>query len=137
MSAKLIGWAIRMKEVSAIEKLVLIILADRSDKQGWSYYSQETIGEKCGVTRKTVRTALQRLESAGLIRRLGRSEGCLRTSDHIQIDAFRLGKIYPLPPAKFTHDSLLTLRCSNRRKKEEERPSHEKPILRFVAGGRQ
>jgi hypothetical protein len=66
-----------------------MILADRSDADGWSFYAQDTIASKAEVTRKTVRTALQGLEEKGFIRRLKRSYGNLRTSDHIQIS---LGK---------------------------------------------
>lgn len=79
------GWAISRKGLSTTSKLVLIILADRADKDGWSFYSQETIADIAGCTRKTARAALQALEQDDLIRRCPRSVDGMRTSDHIQI----------------------------------------------------
>jgi hypothetical protein len=84
VSAKQIGWALAQK-TGSLEKLVLIVLADRSDANGWSFMAQGTIAERCGCSRKTARTALQTLEEGGFIRRVRRSIGTLRTSDHIQI----------------------------------------------------
>lgn len=85
MSAKQLAWALTRKGIKPTERVVLLILADRSDADGWSYYAQDTIAKKAEVTRKTVRTALQTLETLGYIRRSERKIGGLRTSDHIQI----------------------------------------------------
>lgn len=79
------AWALSRKGIGPTEKLVLIILADRSDKNGWSFYGQQTIADKANVTRKTVRTALQSLEESGLIERVPWNIGNLRTSDKIRI----------------------------------------------------
>lgn len=85
MSAKQLAWAMSRKGISPVERVVLMILADRSDKNGWSYYAQETIAVKAEVSRKTARRALEDLERKGFITRAKRSIGNLRTSDHIQI----------------------------------------------------
>lgn len=85
MSAKQLVWALTRKGISPTERVVLMILADRSDADGWSFYAQETIAKKAEVTRKTARTALQALEEKGFITRGKRTVGNLRTSDHIQI----------------------------------------------------
>lgn len=85
MSAKQLTWALTRKGLKPTERVVLMILADRSDKDGWSYYAQDTIAAKAEVTRKTARAALQSLETMGFIRRSKRAVGNLRTSDHVQI----------------------------------------------------
>lgn len=53
-------------------RVVLLTIADHADLKGYCFPSQETLAEECECTRKTVRTALQALETAGLIYRARR-----------------------------------------------------------------
>lgn len=89
MSAKQLTWALTRKGATPTERVILMLLADRADADGWSYYAQATMAAKAEITRKTVRTALQALEEKGFIRRAERFVNNLRSSDHIQIS---LGK---------------------------------------------
>jgi DNA-binding transcriptional MocR family regulator len=116
VSAKQLTWALTRKGLKPTERVVLMILADRSDKDGWSYYSQETIADKAEVTRKTARAALQALEAMGFIRRSHRSVGNLRTSDHIQIS---LGKNFSQSGKKLPTIPTTPYGVSKRDKGEE------------------
>jgi biotin operon repressor len=86
MSVRQIGWAVSRKGLKTLDKLVLIILADRADKDGWSFMAQATIAKQAGASRRSVLDAMQRLSEFGLIVRVQRQRpGGGRTSDHIRI----------------------------------------------------
>jgi len=81
------GWALRRKGLSMAEKMVLVVLADRSeDGVGKSIYSHETIGKFASCSRRTVLSALAGLEEKRLIHRekRDRPDGG-RTSDLVHL----------------------------------------------------
>lgn len=81
------GWALRRKDLTMAEKMVLVVLADRSkDEVGTSVYAHDTIGDMASCSRRTVLTALAGLEQKGLISRFERyrKDGG-RTSDLVLI----------------------------------------------------
>ena len=55
-------------DLSPSEKLILSILASHSGRKGACWPAQGTIAKEAGLTRKTVWTALKRLESLGLVK---------------------------------------------------------------------
>lgn len=80
------GWALTRKTANPYAKLVLAILANRSDAGGWSYMSQTTIAKQSGLSRRTVLRMMALLEQEGHIRRMKRiTASGARTSDHVQI----------------------------------------------------
>ncbi len=71
-SAPALAWALAQSPGSAIDKLVLIALAERYDwRVKLSFPSRDWIIDWAGVDRKTVIRALRRLEAASLIRDSG------------------------------------------------------------------
>ena len=55
-------------DLSPSEKLILSILASHSGRKGACWPAQGTIAREAGLSRKTVWTALKRLESGGLVK---------------------------------------------------------------------
>lgn len=76
----------RGKGLSAKANSVLRVLADRADTKGRCFPSQETLAEDCGLSPRSVFTALKELEATGWIirARRQRKDGS-RTSDLITI----------------------------------------------------
>lgn len=69
MSFQAFAWAVTVHPGSAAEKLVLLGLADRHNTEhNYAYPSTAWLTEFSGLDRKTVITALDRLEAAKLIR---------------------------------------------------------------------
>src|SRR6185295_12173612 len=69
MANNLIDWALK-QALAAVQKLVLLVLANRADgKTHECFPSLTTIARETGLARSTVTQALGRLESLGLIRR--------------------------------------------------------------------
>ncbi len=69
MSIAAIAWAKKQRCGSGTAKAVLVAVADYADEHGRAWPSQRTIAEETEFTDKTVRTALQDLETKGLISR--------------------------------------------------------------------
>jgi DNA-binding transcriptional ArsR family regulator len=82
MSARATYWALRQCVGSPGAKLVLLVLADVSNAEGWSYYGQESLATMAELSVRTLRQHLGALEGAGLLERVRRSlaDGS-RTSD--------------------------------------------------------
>ena len=58
----------KLEGLSATEKLVLLKLADCCDDQGLNAFpNQNTIAQQCGMTDRTVREVVPKLEQRGLI----------------------------------------------------------------------
>lgn len=81
MSAEASAWALRQRAGSPATKCVLLVLADVSDQQGHSWYSQRDIAKMAECSVRTVRTHLHRLEELGLLYRIEwrRSDGSRST----------------------------------------------------------
>ena len=76
MSFKALAWAVEREVPHAADKLVLLGLADRHNEEaGAAYPSIEWLTRFGSLDRKTVITALQRLEASGLIGDTGRRTG--------------------------------------------------------------
>ena len=79
------GWAWK-QPLKGTDKLVLVALADNADDDGVCWPGQKFLAEKTGMTDRSVRTILARLEGAHLIRRSPRfrKDGS-RSSDLIEL----------------------------------------------------
>lgn len=75
MSAAARRWLSRLNVGGASQRLVLAVLADAADKNGRVNLSQTVIAQRSAQGERTVRRALDAIESAGLIRREHRSAG--------------------------------------------------------------
>lgn len=67
MSVEVSAWAWKVSGLSPSEKLVLLCLADHSDRDGVSWPSQKTIAEKTLISRKTVNQAIAKFLRLGLL----------------------------------------------------------------------
>lgn len=86
MSAAAVFRAIKHEGLSPDEKLVLIILANRSDKSGDCWPSHDWIAKACGISRRTVVRCMAALERKECIVRLSRyGKNGKRTTDHIGV----------------------------------------------------
>jgi hypothetical protein len=85
VSAKLLGWAVRLEGLTMAEKMILVVLADRSkDDIGMSFYAQSTIAKVACCSRRTAITALAGLEEKGhILRKPWATESGARTADRI------------------------------------------------------
>jgi hypothetical protein len=66
MSVNLVKWAIR-QQLTATQKLVLIVLAEHGDKDGRCYPGQELLARETSLTERAVRKAIHVLRDVGLI----------------------------------------------------------------------
>lgn len=66
MSVNLVKWAIR-QQLTATQKLVLIVLAEHGDKDGRCFPGQELLARETSLTERAVRKAIQVLREVGLI----------------------------------------------------------------------
>lgn len=86
MSFEALAWAVKQQPGRASDKLILLGLADRwNNEERAAWPSIKWLQEFSGLNRKTVITALQRLERAGMIRDTGGRVGKTRQ-----------GKVYTL-----------------------------------------
>ncbi len=86
MSFDALAWAGKAKPGSAPRKLVLLALADRHNTEdGLAWPSIKWLSEWTDLNRKTIITALQDLETAGLI-----SDSGIRVGTTKQVKAYRL-----------------------------------------------
>ena len=67
MSFRATSWAWTRNGVPAIAKMVLLCLADFADDAGECFPSQDKLAEKCGMTDRSVRTAITKLKEMHLI----------------------------------------------------------------------
>lgn len=65
-------WAHAVPVLRSSEKMLLLVLARRSDAHGCSWCSQKTLAIESGCCDRTVRKLLKNFEHRGLIRRVGR-----------------------------------------------------------------
>lgn len=103
MSVKAMAWAWAQENLSEGEKLLLMAVADHADDEGVCWPGQVGLANKCGISDRTVRTRLKKLETLGLLAREPRynAEG-KRTSDRITL-RFTTGKLChrkTLPPER-------------------------------------
>ncbi|AVO37374.1 helix-turn-helix domain-containing protein [Pukyongiella litopenaei] len=70
MSHAATNWAIKQRGISPASKLVLWHLCDRFHPDHGCFPSQATLAHDCEMSRRSVNDHLDRLENAGLIRRI-------------------------------------------------------------------
>lgn len=75
MSLDATRWAWQQKGLSPSEKLILLALADRCGADDTAYPSYQTLVDDTGLDRKTIWSALRRLEEAGIISDTGERRG--------------------------------------------------------------
>ena len=94
MSVKAINWAIE-RDLRPGPKLVLIVLANFADAEGFCYPSQATLARLTCQTERSVRSHLATLEAAGLIvrpRTQRRAYGGIFGTDSYQLQIGRLAE---------------------------------------------
>ena len=90
MSWGALAWAAKTRVERASEKLILIALCDRhNDETGFAYPSIDWLCEFSSLNRKTVISALDRLEACGLIQDSGRRVGATR---QVKVYTINVGK---------------------------------------------
>jgi len=78
MNVQGIDWALRLvKNVTPIQKLILICLADQAAPNGTCGSSQSTVAEYSGLSRETINRSLSELEKRGIIRSVQRQDRIL------------------------------------------------------------
>lgn len=86
MSFRASEWAVRRRAGSAINKAVLLVLAEAADADGVCWLSQSTVAERAECSPRAVYSALAKLTQAGLIERRRRADSRgHRTSDLITL----------------------------------------------------
>jgi hypothetical protein len=87
-----LAWAAKTRVERASEKLILIALCDRhNDETGFAYPSINWLCEFSSLNRKTVISALDRLEACGLIADSGRRVG---STKQVKVYTINVGKEY-------------------------------------------
>jgi biotin operon repressor len=86
MSVQAITWAYRQRPESALDKFLLVTLANYANELGVCWPSQATLAADMGVGERAVRAHMAALESAGYIAREKRRKGGRQTSDSIRLD---------------------------------------------------
>lgn len=90
MSWGALAWAAKTRVERASEKLILIALCDRhNDETGFAYPSINWLCEFSSLNRKTVISALDRLEACGLIEDSGRRVG---STKQVKVYTINVGK---------------------------------------------
>lgn len=85
MSLKTMLWAMDQRNLSPVEKIVLLDLAERTGESGCCWPTVGTIAERCNITSRTTTTTLHNLRSYGLIA-IQQSEGRRANTYHLQTD---------------------------------------------------
>lgn len=111
MSITALNWAGRTVTGSASRKAVLLCLANYANEQNEAYPSVETISRMTELNGKTVRLALNEMESNGLIFDTGRRRGQTQNIRvwGLNVDAETLPKTEPYQnrnPTKNGHETL-------------------------------
>lgn len=85
MSWKALNWSIGIEVSTPIERLILMLLANRADESLTCYPSLGTLVSESCAARSTVLNALSKLEDAGLIVRVAQyhQSGARRTSHYL------------------------------------------------------
>ncbi len=78
MSHKATNWAIQQRGLSPVTKLVLWYLCDRHNPDFGCFPSQDQLSADAEISRASLNTHLEKLETAGLIRRQRRVDGVTR-----------------------------------------------------------
>lgn len=61
-----LAWATK-QELPAMQKIVLVMLADHNSKSGLCFPSYDTLAKECGMTKRSVINQVEKLEAAGLL----------------------------------------------------------------------
>ena len=61
-----LAWATK-QELPAMQKIVLVMLADHNSKDGLCFPSYETLAEECGMSKRSVMNQVEKLEAAELL----------------------------------------------------------------------
>ena len=85
MSLRATDWGWKQDSISSTQKLVLLDLCDRANKDHVCWPKQATIAGRTRLTERAVNTALKVLVELGLINRRPRMIGKKRTSDWITL----------------------------------------------------
>lgn len=100
MSVQAMTWAIDL-EIKPMPKLVLICLANYSDKDGHAFPGQKRLAEDSGLSVRAVRDNLEKLEFCGAISRQHRQrKSGARTSDFYQLNLETKGQMLPVGDGK-------------------------------------
>lgn len=81
MSFAAVRFGFSFPDLTASERLTLLILGDRANAKGCCFPGQEYLAERTGLAVRTIREALSGLEAKGAIRRAKRYGSGGRTSD--------------------------------------------------------
>ena len=72
MSVRAIAWALEVRGLTAPERLVLVVLADHANDDGYCYPGLQSVSEKVELEERSVRRHVARLERKGFLERLAR-----------------------------------------------------------------
>lgn len=81
MAIKHLNWAFEIELSAEDGKSVLIALANYADEDGFAWPSQETLARNTGLSERTIRRYILRLEELGYLKRQRRQKGMRRLSD--------------------------------------------------------
>jgi len=85
MSFHAMAWASKQVTGKSMSKFVLLMLADRANKEGLCYPSTKTLAKDCETSRDTVMRHCKKLEEMGLIKIIHRVEDSVKLSNHYQL----------------------------------------------------
>lgn len=94
-SADYLFWAVKVKDLPTLTKLILVTLADMADANGRCHPGHQHIANMCGCSRRSVIRHLETLAELRLIRIEHRSEGGRKTSN-----------VYALPDVTQSHNDV-------------------------------
>jgi hypothetical protein len=80
MSFQAMAWAIKQKAPTK-SKFVLLVLANYADDRGVAWPSLATLGQDTGIKRSTLIECIKKLVELGLIDKVKRYRGNLKTSN--------------------------------------------------------
>ena len=86
MSFKVMAWASQQKTGSPTRKLILLLLADRSNDEGYCWPSIKTIAEDCELKRDAVIRNIKRLEQDGFISIVRRKKDGVNLPNHYRLN---------------------------------------------------
>jgi biotin operon repressor len=85
MSYRALSWAAK-QSLPALEKLVLLMLADRADDNDKCWPSVPKLMEDCSMSRAHVQKCRKKLEERGLVRRVAQTRTYGQTSNMYYLD---------------------------------------------------
>ena len=86
MSFKMMALASEVKTGSPTRKLILLMLADRSNEDGLCYPSQNKIAEDCELSRETVNRQIKELEKMGFLEIINRVVDGVKLPNHYKLN---------------------------------------------------